>query len=321
MLANLGLDVTRYVDDYRIIARPDLNTHTILCRLAEHLMVTEGLSLNVAKTRIVDTVSLRASAQAKLEDVFSQAEMIKLRGLLSITYGDEDADDDEDEHTREGDEDDDPQPANPFLTGDDLLNRLDELERHEEANFSSRKAILKVLRQFPDFEVLRFVRTHKRLAYHLPRDFCRALRAACKAGNADRHALGEEIWALILTPPVSELPYARMWLLNLFANGTLKPDWRTVNALPYRLTPLEERQQIFIRALLGDRAFFRAHRGQLGQVGEWTKPALLMGAACLPADEYTTWIDIAVRQLADPFAAAFGIWLKRRTPLEQLLTT
>lgn len=52
LLLDLGLTASRYVDDYRIIASDKYNTHTILCRLAEHLMVTEGLSLNTAKTRI-----------------------------------------------------------------------------------------------------------------------------------------------------------------------------------------------------------------------------------------------------------------------------
>jgi len=58
LLLDMGLQATRYVYDYRIVASDDHNTHTILCRLAEHLMVTEGLSLNVAKTRVADTDSL-----------------------------------------------------------------------------------------------------------------------------------------------------------------------------------------------------------------------------------------------------------------------
>ena len=70
MLLDLGVSMSRYVDDYRIVATPRFNTHTILCKLAEHLMVTEGLSHNVAKTRIVDTAAVRSSAEASPD--FSQ---------------------------------------------------------------------------------------------------------------------------------------------------------------------------------------------------------------------------------------------------------
>lgn len=309
MLRDLRLEVTRFVDDFRIIASPQLNTHTILCRLAEHLMVTEGLSLNVAKTRIVDTASMRASAQGRLQDVFSSAEMRALSQMLAAAYGEEE----------EHDEDLPAEPDNPFLDGNDLLDRLDELDRRETTDYSSRKAILKVLRRFPGFDVMRLVRSQGQLAYYLPRDFCRAIQATANHPDTDRLALAEAVWQLLITPPISELAFARMWLLSLYADGSLPPDRRIVLDYPAPPSTLEERQLIFVRARLEDRAYFRENRGRLGQAGEWLKPALLIGARCLPADEYNTWIDIAVRQVADPFARAFGNWLQKRHPLEHTL--
>lgn len=311
LLLDMGLHASRYVDDYRIVANDDHNTHTILCRLAEHLMVTEGLSLNVAKTRIVDTQSLHLSAQQRLEDVFTSAEMRAFRQFLSAAYGDEESEEEAEDHTA---------LDNPFLDGDDLLERLDELKRRGGPDFSSRKAVLKVLRNFPDFDVHRFLRDHKDLAYHLPRDFCRAIRAVAETGQVDLVQLERSIWDLLQTPPISELAFSRLWLLNLYVNGTLPVDRKLTAHILRQSTVLEERQLVFIRALLNDRPFFREHRGRLGQVGEWIKPALLVGASCLPTDEYRSWIDIAVKQISDPFAGAFGAWLKKGQNLRSLLS-
>jgi len=311
LLNDLGVSATRYVDDYRIIATERYNTHTILCRLAEHLMVTEGLSLNVSKTRITDTRHLHEGAQQRLQDVFSSAEMRAFRQYLSVTYGDEEID-------GEIDEDDDSAP-DTVLDSEDLMERLDELKRRGGTDFSSRKAVLKVLRSFPDFDVIKLLRDHKDLAYHLPRDFCRAVRAACEYNNDIKIEAERHIWELIQTPPISELSYARLWLLNLYVNGALPPDRKIINNLIGQPSALEERQLIFIRALLGDRPFFRENRGRLGQVGEWLKPALLIGGSCLPNDEYRAWIDIAVRQIADPFASTFGNWLKQGQDLQTML--
>ena len=79
LLNGLGLKFSRFVDDYRIVASPALNSHTILCRLAEHLMVAEGLSLNPSKTRITSTQLVQDSSRQRLQDVFSDAEFREIR--------------------------------------------------------------------------------------------------------------------------------------------------------------------------------------------------------------------------------------------------
>lgn len=309
LLLDMGVQATRYVDDYRIIANERHNTHTILCRLAEHLMITEGLSLNVSKTRIVDTKSLHASANGRLEDVFTNAEIVGLGQLLNAAYADEEV----------SLEDEDDVPDNPFLNGTDLLERLDDLKRRGGSDFSSRKAVLRVMRNVPDFDVHHLLKEHRDLAYHLPRDFCRAIRAASKIEGVDLQQLEAGIWELLQAAPISELSFSRLWLLNLYTNGALPVDRKLISHQFRQPSVLEERQLIFIRARLNDRAFFREHRGRLGQVGEWLKPALLIGASCLPTDEYRNWIDIAVKQIADPFASSFGNWLKRGQDLNELL--
>lgn len=175
------------------------------------------------------------------------------------------------------------------------------------------------MRRFPNFDVVRLLNDHKALAYQLPRDFCRAIQAACARDDVDKEAVATGIWGLFMAAPVSELAYARMWLVNLFAAGCLPVDRRFVQDYLASPSPLEERQLIFVRARANDRLFFGENRGRLGQASDWLKPALLIGALCLPADEYRNWIDIAVQQMQDPFAKAFGDWLKQRPSLDDIL--
>ena len=309
ILRDLELSASRFVDDYRIVANDKHSTHSVLCRLAEHLMTTEGLSLNPSKTRVTNTKELRTQVDKRLGDVFSSAEFQQLRALIDDIYGDEDDVEDEDAVAVD----------NPFLGGDDILERLDELKAGGVTDSSARKALLKAFSAVRDFDVERLIRDHSDLAYYLPRDFAKAILYASTDGRWDGQRLAEPIWTLLNTAPISELPYARLWLLHLYARGVIPADRRIVDAQLRNRSPLEERQIIFIRHRLNDRAFFRQARGHLGQLGEWSKPALLIGGLCLPADEYTNWVDMVAPQIAHPMAKQFCQWLKTRPSFDELL--
>ena len=121
--------------------------------------------------------------------------------------------------------------------------------------------------------------------------------------------------------PYSDLAYVRSWLLYLFVDGTLPvslSDWATYD---FNRSVIERRSHFFFRGLANDRAYFRALKTQLGSLSEWDKPAALMGAMCLPCDEYKNWLAIVVKQLTTPFAATYAAWLKdRHGTLHQLLS-
>ena len=138
-------------------------------------------------------------------------------------------------------DEDDPGAVNPFITGDNLLDRLDDLRRRS-ADLNSRKAVLKVLRRASvSFDPHRLIRDHADLAYYLPRDFCRALTAACRLPMLDLPDLALQVYGLLISPPISELPVARAWLLNLYALGTLPANRRIIADYPASRTALEER--------------------------------------------------------------------------------
>jgi hypothetical protein len=233
-----------------------------------------------------------------------------MQAFLRQSYGGEEDEDGDDIAT-----------VNPFLTGDQLLDRLDELSRRD-SDLSSQKVILRILRRVAIFDPHRLLRDHASLAYYLPRDFSLALVSACNVdADLDKNALAQRVLELLSTPPICELALARLWLINIFVCGALPSHQDIINGYPVaRPNTLEERQLIFIRALLGDRAYFRAQRGQLGGVGDWIKPAILIGARCLPADEYRAWLDVAIPQVADPLGRAFKAWLRERPDLATVLS-
>ena len=115
LLKNMGMKFSRYVDDFRIEISAGREAHSILCQLAEHLMVTEGLSLNVSKTKMTSIKEIRRSSKARLQDVFTSAEMEKMHAFITLSYGDDDKPEVED------------LIANPFVSAEILQNKLDEI--------------------------------------------------------------------------------------------------------------------------------------------------------------------------------------------------
>ena len=309
LLKNMGVNFTRYVDDFRIVVPAGMEAHSILCRLAEHLMVTEGLSLNVTKTKLTTVKEIERVSKARLQDVFTTAEMERMQAFITLSYGDDDEPQDEDI------------VANPFVSAKFLLDRLDEIEDKKRVDLSVFKAILRALRFLPGIDAVRLLEKHADLLYYVPREFCLVLSAASKQETFAREIVKARVMELLAMSPYSDLAYVRSWLLNLFVDGTLPislSDWQSYD---FNRSVIERRSHFFFRGLANDRAFVRALKTQLGSLSEWDKPAALMAGMCLPLDEYTNWLAVAVQQLTTPFAANYTAWLKdNHGKLPQLLS-
>jgi hypothetical protein len=159
LLKNMGVKFTRYVDDFRIAVPAGMEAHSILCRLAEHLMVTEGLSLNVTKTRLTTVKEIERNSKARLQDVFTTAEMEKMQAFITLNYGDADDTRDED------------MVANPFVSADFLLEKLAEIDDKKGIDLSVFKAILRALRFLPGIDAVRLLEKHSNLLYYVPVNF------------------------------------------------------------------------------------------------------------------------------------------------------
>jgi hypothetical protein len=308
LLKNMGVKFTRYVDDFRIAVPPGMEAHSILCRLAEHLMVTEGLSLNVTKTRLTSIKEIRRSSKARMQDVFTTAEMENMQAFITLSYGDDD-------------EPRDDEIVHPFISAEFLLDRLDKIGDKKGIELSVFKAVLRALRFLPSIDAIRLLEKHADLVYYVPREFCLVLSAASKQEAFAGEIVKARVMELLAMPPYSDLAYVRSWLLYLFVDGTLPVnplDWQSYD---FNRSVIERRSKLFFWGLANDRPFFRALKTRLGALSEWEKPAALMAGMCLPLDEYKHWLTDAVRQLTSPFAATYTAWLKdNHGKLRQLLS-
>jgi Reverse transcriptase (RNA-dependent DNA polymerase) len=236
LLRNKGVKFTRYVDDYRIEVPVGMEAHSILCQLAEHLMVTEGLSLNVTKTKMTSLKEIKRSSKSRLQDVFTSAEMENMQALITESYGEDDDIKDEDI------------AANPFISAEFLLRRLDELGDKKGIDVSVFKALLRALRFLPNIDATRLLEKHADLLYYVPREFCLVLSAASKQNPFAGGVVKPRVMELLAMPPYSDLPYVRSWLLYLFVDGSLTvnlSDWRSYN---FNRSVIERRSHFFSTA-------------------------------------------------------------------------
>ena len=224
--------------------------------------------------------------------------MEKVQAFITLSYGDDDNAQDEDAI------------ANPFITAELLLDKLDETGDKKGVELSVFKAILRALRFLPEIDAVRLLEKHADLLYYVPREYCLTLSAASVQDNFAAEPIKARVRELLAMSPYSDLAYVRSWLLNLFVDGTLPVSLSEWQSYDFNRSVIERRSHFYLRGLANDRAYFRALKTQLGSLSEWDKPAALMAGMCLPSDEYKNWLATTVQQLNTPFAATYVDWLK-----------
>jgi hypothetical protein len=294
MLQGKAQAFTRYVDDFRIFTDSNQSSHSLLCQLAEHLMLTEGLSLNASKTRLSDTKSVGKSIDDRLTDVFTSAEMEQINQYIRAAYDGEI----EISESIEG------------IDSATLIAKLSEILKRSAIDYSAIKVILKALRASGDVDPQVLVREFSRLLYFVPREFCLLVGAVSQKTPESGETLADELLRIISETPFCDMALSRIWLGHLFISGGLPLNKDRFDRLPAANTVLEKRQRWLMLGLLDDRATFRAHKTKLAEINDWEKPALLLAASCLSKGEYEVWLNFAKEQLNDPLSKDFITWLK-----------
>jgi retron-type reverse transcriptase len=302
LLESKNIPATRYVDDFRILAISQKDAHSVLCVLAEYLMITEGLSLNTSKTKIVKTEELRKSATKRLDDAFTSKELLELEEYIRLEYGEDEADE-EDDLTEDA-------SKSYFMTADKLFDKMDELSSGGDADISIYKAILRALRFLPNVKVDRLLDNHRNLLYFIPREFCLLLRSALNDDPGELDSVKKVLLSLINTSPFSDLTFVRAWVLDLFTRGPLIPDPADFTNYDFSRSTYEKRYHLLLRGIWEDRHYFRAQRTKFSDFSDWEQPCLLLGAMCLPEDEYKTWVDSVSDDVPGAFPKIYVKWLK-----------
>ncbi|MCP9222911.1 RNA-directed DNA polymerase [Erythrobacter sp. LQ02-29] len=302
LLESKGLQATRYVDDFRILATNEKEAHSILCNIAEYLMVTEGLSLNTSKTKILEIDDLRKFATKRLDDAFTSREMLEIEEYIRIEYGEDEAEDNDDLKEDAS--------KSLFMTSDQLFDKMDEISSNGLADISIYKAILRALRFLPNIKISRLLSDHKILLYYIPREYCLLIRAALEQNANKSDEVKETLLQLVNETPFSDLTFVRAWVLDLFVRGPLVPAEGDFIGYDFTRSTYEKRYHLLLRGLLNERQFFRSQRTKFSGFSDWEHPCLLLGAMCLPEDEFKTWVDSVSDDIPGTFPKIFSKWLK-----------
>ena len=294
MLETRSKGYSRYVDDFRIIVEHQSEVHSLLCNLAEHLMLTEGLSLNSNKTRTYTNDHGIELIDAKLSDVFTDDELEKLNLFIAAVYDDEDISVEDVE---------DVDPAN-------LIEKLGHALDPKKVDYTAIKVILKVLRAVKIETPIAFVDENIELLYHTPRDFCLLIGGLAQRNPECAEAIAKRLIDAIGKAPFKDMSLSRIWVGHLFVSQALPINNGFREALDTRISEIEQRNDLLLRGLLKDKAFFRAQKTKFDAANDWAKPALMLGAACLSTSEYKTWLETIKSHYTDPTADVFRNWLK-----------
>lgn len=304
MLRRTGLKFTRFVDDFRIVVNSPAEAHAALCRLAEHLMLTEGLSLNAAKTRILTASGVRAEIDDSFSEIFTKEERNGLDRYLRSIYDSEDVAetiaDEIDKYT--------------------LIEKLDKAIKSEKIDYTAVKLILRALRVSALDNIGTFISQFSQLLYFAPRDFCVLIGAQAQMSPQIADTVAEKLLEIMQASPFKDMTLLRIWVSHLFVSGALPITDARMVQLNFGDNPIEKRQAILLRARLKDRAFFREAKTRFGDLSEWEKPALMLGASCLAASEYDTWLGFCKGKSSDLLSDEYISWLKanRASLIEKL---
>jgi hypothetical protein len=306
MLHARGLPYARYVDDFRIIATNDTEAHSALCRLAEHLMLTEGFSLNAAKTKILSTEQESQFIDDRLTDVFTSGEYAELNRYFQLVYDGEDVSAEDIEG----------------IEANVLVDKLAEIMKRDTIDYASVKVILKALRAVEVDDPISILQTFSELIYYTPRDFCILLGTLAQRHPDRTGELGELLVDIVTQQPFSDMSLSRLWVAHLFVSQALPITGALLAKQDLTKNVIERRQALLLRGILNDRAYFREQKTKFHEVSDWEKSALLLAMSCLAKSEYETWLGLVKDQYGDVLRDEYIKWLRQnRTSLFEKLRT
>jgi hypothetical protein len=302
-LADEGYAFTRYMDDYRIFVRRGESPYRILAFLAEQLATSEGLSLNAQKTRIVSIDSLRTYLSAQLSDVYDDAQQSAIDALSHALYADEIPD----------------EAQVDKLQSMNLVNALEEEVEKETWDFSKIKSIFLGLRVTEDDSAVKYL--EKTLATFFPfmKEIVLFFDVMHSKGKLNSSRLSDAALHELGSGSAQSVPAIRVWLLELFVRGCLKIENRTLAALEGADTA-SNCQIYLIHGLNKDVNYFRRNKTRFEQRNAFEKYYFILGATCLPDDEYRAWLSAIEPNMARPLDQLFCKWVRgKRGQLPEVL--
>jgi hypothetical protein len=278
--------------------------YTILAFLADQLAATEGLSLNAQKTKLFSKDEFLSYLGEQTGDAFDEAEQKAIKDLSHAFYFDETPD--EEDLAR--------------LRALNLVEMLTTELSQEIWDFGKIKAIFRALRLAPDAEAVEPL--FENFDYFLPfiKDLVLYLDVLQSETAADIESLREKVIAQMKAGAAATVPAIRVWLLELFVRDDFEISTAELNELRL-MESIENRQMYLIKGLNGDVNFFRRQKTRFEERNNYEKSAFILGATCLPKDEFETWIGAIKPNMVRPLEKLFCDWVKGKSGmLREILT-
>lgn len=299
-LLDEGAFFTRFVDDFRIFVQEGQSAYEILSFLAEQLFLSEGLTLNGQKTFVMSKAKYIEYLKNELPESDENTKDVQLEAISHDIY-----------FSEEGDDPEEVEALIAKLKTIDTLGLLKICFEAEDWNYGKVKAILKALRLTKSEESLSFIIEQLDYLLQFSKELVLLFDDIKKSGVEINQNYGDAIIEAAGSPAVRKVPTIQAWLLEFFVRGIFKCTHRQLTDLSSG-NPIVERQVFLIRGRNGDVSFFRRNKTRFDAIGPFAKPAFILGATCLPRDEYETWIGAIKPRLQGPLDGLYCDWAKSK---------
>lgn len=287
-----GHVATRFVDDFRIFLRADEDPYDALAFIAEQLGISEGLSLNVAKTEVYSRADYIKKLKRLTTDVAEEAEEAAMEALTSDLYFDDEPDEEDLE----------------ALKSMNLLGFLQQEVEKENFDMGRIKVIFRALKIARPAEAVDYLIDNFPELVVFAKEMTLLMEALKGDGVGCFDDLSATIVQAILSPPASSIQLIRTWLLELFVRGVVPITPAQLKSLDNLTSSLDRRQLHLIRGRVGDKNHFRKNKTAFGHMGPLEQPCFIWGARCLPKDEYETFLQTIKPLFAMPTGALLLKW-------------
>ncbi|NEK37735.1 RNA-directed DNA polymerase [Rhizobium leguminosarum] len=290
-----GYEFTRYVDDFRIFIKPNQDPYNALAFLADNLWSSEGLSLSSAKTRVMPFEQYREQLELSSGEDASQADASAAERLLYALYDAEEGDSPPED-----------------LVNLDLVGEIHTEIEKEFWDLGKIRVLLRCMKLTRDANAANFLRENYAILMPFAKELVLLMEELASGGDISFQDMQAPIVDLILTPAIRHLHVTRAWLLELFVRGVISISAAQARRLDTLSDTLDQRALFQIRARLGEVHYFRQRKARIHELTPWLQPAFIFSAACLPAEEYRTWLGNIRLNLNFPLSPLFADWARAR---------
>lgn len=289
----------RFNDDFRIFAKTHAEAYRHLAFLAEQLN-SYGLTLNQHKTEVLAPGAFRLRflrtmkerAVGRLAAEFR--ELLERIGVLD-PYAILKLDDLDEESKRQLDR----------MNLDDML--VAELKKSE-PDVAMLTFILRRKAQLRDDAIIDTVLDNLDRVYHVLPEVVTYLKQMSGLSEQRRTDIGRKLLMALRGSTLSELPYHRVWVLQLFAGSTEWKNEREVEGLLSRNPDAPSHRKIVLAmGRARRRHWFDMQWTRIADYQPWIRRAVIAGMSCLPSDPRRHWYGSMAPRM-DSLEKAVASW-------------